>query len=915
MTQRRSSTVLWLLVSALVALGLGVSYFHFAWRVDAQSLAWGWSGHEYELTAPRWLGLVLVLPLLMLGSMRSLADLPPLQRGLLLAARGLFFVLLAVALAKPVRAVDTARVATVVLIDVSDSVARESLERARTTIDAMRRARAEEDRIEVVTFAARPRSLPVPEGERIPSAEQLRHPPGRESAATDIEAALRFAHGLVPPGYLKRLVVLSDGRETSGDVLSEATRARELGAKIFTVPYRNPPPGEVAVSALDLPERVDVGQSFKVVGRVYASRPTKARARLYQGQTLNGLDGVREVQLEPGQNKLEFESVVRVGGEVTYRLELDRIGVDRFAENNRFASTIEVPGRPRVLLVDGQPSGARYLAGALAAHQFDVETRGPVAFPGSLQELARYDFVVVSDLPKEALRLEAQALIERYVRDLGGGFLFAGGEQGFGLGGWGDTTMERLLPVRMDVQRRRDTPSVAMVLVIDRSGSMSGPPMEMAKAACRATLETLSGDDLIEVIAFDSTPKRYVRTQPARYRTRIQNEIAAIQPGGGTEVFRALDMAYQDVSVVQARKKHVVLLTDGQASKEGVIELVRAMVSEAITVTTVGLGAGVDRPFLRSIAEAGGGRYHDVPDPANLPRIFTRETEMVARQAAVEEWFPVQPVAPADFLKGVAIGSAPLLHGYVATELKPPPAQLILASDRGEPILARWRVGLGHALAWTSDVKNHWAVDWLTWSGFSKFWGQLVREHMRHERRQEIDMETEVVGDEIRAVVDAFTPAERFENDLVSRLTLRGPFPSSREREVAMRQTAPGRYEARFRADEYGSFLLRAEHRPDGTSSGRTEARVSFGRVSNPYPHEYSSFAPDLDRMTRLAVLGAGAVDPLPGTVYDPAGARVRYHTALWSRAVLAALAVLLIDLLLRRVRLFDRRFVRTRAS
>jgi len=290
-------------------------------------------------------------------------------------------------------------------------------------------------------------------------------------------------------------------------------------------------------------------------------------------------------------------------------------------------------------------------------------------------------------------------LIEKYVRDLGGGFLFAGGEAGYGLGGWGHSTMERLLPVRMDAERRKEMPGVAMALVIDRSGSMTGLPMEMAKAACRATVETLQGDDLIEVIAFDSTPARYVKMQPARYRSRIQNDIARIQPGGGTEIFSSLDMAYQDLSVVQARKKHVVLLTDGQAPVQGIKDLATGMLAEAITVTTVGLGEGVNQELLRTVADAGGGRFHMVPDPNSLPKIFTRETELIAQQAAVEDWFPVQQVGNADFLKGVAVSAAPLLHGYVATQIKPQPAQLILQSDRGDPILARWRAGLGWAVA------------------------------------------------------------------------------------------------------------------------------------------------------------------------------------------------------------------------
>jgi Ca-activated chloride channel homolog len=446
---------------------------------------------------------------------------------------------------------------------------------------------------------------------------------------------------------------------------------------------------------------------------------------------------------------------------------------------------------------------------------------------------------------------------------------------------------------------------------------MTGLPMEMAKAACRATVETLQGDDMIEVIAFDSTPQRYVKMQPARYRSRIQNDIARIQPGGGTEIFSSLDMAYQDLSVVQARKKHVVLLTDGQAPVQGIKDLATGMLAEAITVTTVGLGEGVNQELLRSVADAGGGRFHMVPDPNSLPKIFTRETELIAQQAAVEEWFPVQQVGNADFLKGVAISAAPLLHGYVATQMKPAPAQLILQSDRGDPIMARWRAGLGWAVAWTSDVKNNWSVDWLRWSGFSKFWGQFTREHMRIKRRQELPMQVEMRENTVHAVVDAFTPDERFDNQLESKLVVTGPATAKgkgERRDIPMRRTAPGRYEADLRLDDYGSFLLRAEHARIAPDGSLQPFASSFGHVSNPYPREYGRFEPDIELQARAAAAAGGSLDPEPAKVFDAQGEKIIYYRPLWSRFVLAAIVVFLLDLLIRRVRLFDRKFLPRRS-
>jgi Ca-activated chloride channel homolog len=747
----------------------------------------------------------------------------------------------------------------------------------------------------------------------VPGAAKLRQalatPPGA-LAGTNLQAALQLAYGVFPPGYLKRVVLFSDGVETDGDILAEANRARGFQVRLHSVAYRRPAPAEVAVRNLSAPNKVDIGQAFDLTAEVYASRATRARARLYQGESLNGLDGVRELELRPGKNEVQFKSVVRVGGQVTYALKLEPLGPDKFKQNNNYSVTLDVPGRPAVLYVEGQPQRASYMTSALSAQQFEVDVRAPSGFPGSIRELERYDFVIVSDVARDQMSLMGQDLIERYVRDLGGGFLFAGGEAGYGLGGWAHSTLERILPVRMDAERRKDMPSVAMALVIDRSGSMTGLPMEMAKAACRATVSTLQGDDLIEVIAFDSTPLRYVKLEPARYRARIQNEIARIQPGGGTEIFPALDMAYQDISVAQARKKHVILLTDGRAPVQGIKDLVQAMLSESITVTTVGLGEGADHDFLRAIADTGGGRYHAVPDPTSLPKIFTRETELISRQAAVEEWFPVQQVGSADFLKGIAIAQAPLLHGYVATQMKPPPAALILASDRGEPILARWRVGLGTTLAWTSDIKNLWAVDWLRWSGFSKFWGQLVREHMRNKTRHELDMKTEVSGGHVRAVVDAFTTDERFDNEMESKLFVLGPEPGGGRREYPMRQTAPGLYEADFQLDEYGSFLLRAEHAKGGKSGEARQVGVSYGHISNPYPREYASFEPDVQRLRRAALAGGGELDAEPKIWFSPGDEKITFYEDLYNRFIFAAIGVFLFDLLVRRVRLFDRKFL-----
>jgi Mg-chelatase subunit ChlD len=907
-------------------------YLRFVW-FRGTPMAWTREGQEYELLAPRMLGLVLLAPyfLWMLG--RSLADLPLAQRVLSVALRIGFVALLALGLARLAKTATTSKVCTVFLVDVSESVPDAALGDAEAAIQASLDAKPDDGVVRVVTFAQRPREILLEaDGKKAPHITRHEPLPGADpsaassassggakprlglGAATDIASAMQLAYGLYPAGYLRRAVILSDGVQTDGDMLSEATRAREFGVKVFAIPYRRPVPGEVAVRDLRAPDKLRVDEPFELHSTIFSNRPQTVRAVLKQGETINGLDGIRSIELHAGDNDVAWKSVVRVAGEVTYALELTDIPEDHFKENNRYAVTVAVPGRPSVLYIEGSPAHQSYLASALNAQGFEVDPRGPSELPSSLRELERYDFVVLSDTPADAVSLTQQDAIEGYVRDLGGGFLFAGGENGYGLGGWYHSTVERILPVRMDAEKRRDEPDVAMALVIDRSGSMTGLPLEMAKEAAKATADTLSADDLLEVIAFDSQPTRIVRMTAAKHRARIQSDIARIQAGGGTEIFAALDAAYQALNVTRARKKHIVLLTDGVAPQTGIRDLVQAMSAEGMTVSTVGLGQGIDDQLLRMISDLGGGRFYKVVDPQSLPRVFTKETEMVSRSAAVEEYFQPKVVAPADFLRGVDVAAAPYLHGYVATKMKPAPAQEILESELGEPILARWHVGLGWSLAWTSDVKNLWAVEWLRWPGYGQFWGQLVREHMRQKRRQELTLRAEIdpATGNVKASLDAIGGDDKFQNGLDGKLTIRSPEGGEALRTVRLPQTAPGRYEVEFPLDRYGPYLLHAslEKSVDDGKGGSRAATIAegYGHVTNPYPREYLALEPDVKSLRRVAEATGGRLDPDAKGPWEPAGESVTYHEDLWSRFVAAAVLLFVLDLLLRRVRLFDRK-------
>ncbi len=893
-----------LLLGAALTLACLAAAVWIAQALSAQRLAFDLLGARYELLSPPMLATLALWPLLLFGAAGSMSDLPPSQRALSLLARSALLALLALGLARPARSYDATRVSAVMLVDVSDSISDSDLAQARALAQRAMRARGDND-LQLVTFAGRARHARLP---RDPDALALQRPaparPGEPSPGlhTDIQAALQLAYGLFPPGHLPHVLLLSDGRQTDGNLLAEAGRARRLGVRIYHHLLSNAPPQEVAARSLSLPAHIAVGESFDLHAEVFASYKTRARVRLYQDKLLNGLDGVRDVDLVPGDNPLTFSSIVRTAGEVAYKLSVEPSGPDRFADNNAVSATAVVPGRPSVLLVDSDPGRLQALAEALSIADYEVDLRSAAALPRSLAELGRYDFFILSDVPADRISPDQMDVIERYVRDLGGGLLFAGGAQSYGLGGYQGTRMESLLPVSMDSERRNQEQSLALALVIDCSGSMSGQKIELAKDAARAAADLLGPDDAMAVIGFSSEPERMVRMQSARNHLRIGQNIARLTAQGGTAIFPALDMAFQDLLATTARVKHVILLTDGQTQESGISDLVQAMRAEGITVSAVGLGGDVNRGLLQQAASLGGGRAYFTNDPHNVPRIFVRETTTVGQNSAVEDLVRMRVEEPADFLRGIDIEHAPMLRGYIATRAKPRPAQVVLQSELSEPILARWRVGLGWVLAWTSDLKPRWAADLLRWRQLPSLFGQLVREHMRERRHDELPMQVALDGDELHISVDAIGADDRFLNGLDSSVTLEGPMETTQGRmrkTVALSQRAPGRYEARVRLERYGSFALQAVHRRDGHVVAHSQAQVS-----HPYPAELAAREPDRALLERASALTGGRALDVAADLFDPADERVVAQRELWPELVLAALALFLVDLLLRRVRL-----------
>ena len=518
-------------------------------------------------------------------------------------------------------------------------------------------------------------------------------PPTLQDDRTDLAGALKFAEASFPLGYAKTVVLFSDGQETSGDITAELDQLQRAGVRVHTVLATPPDRPEVLVRSVSAPRQVKEDEPFRVNAEIVANREMDAEVEIFKS---GARVAVKMEKLKPGTNRFEFTQSVKGEERLSEFTVQVRAKDDTLADNNVASTFVQSEGKSKALLLADKPEQARYLALALRQEGILLDVRPATGAPTELGDLQNYDLVLIDNVPATDLNRAQMQLFASYVRDFGGGLLMLGGDQAFGLGGYYQTPVEEVLPVRCDFEKEQENPSLGLVLVIDRSGSMSGDKMEMAKDAAKAAVELLSARDYVGVVAFDHEAFWVADIQLAVDRGGVQQRIAAIQAGGGTNIAPGLEMAFSKLSGTPAKLKHVILLTDGVSTPGPFYELTSQMVQEHITVSAVAVGSDADTKLLEQIAGWGNGRYYFTDNPQSIPQIFARETMTASKSAIQEAPFLPVPVRSADFLAGVNFETAPFLLGYVTTKLKPT-AESWLVTERGEPLLATWRYGLGQA--------------------------------------------------------------------------------------------------------------------------------------------------------------------------------------------------------------------------
>jgi uncharacterized membrane protein/Mg-chelatase subunit ChlD len=827
------------------------------------------------------------------------------RRRIALVVRTLLLTALVFALAGFRLVLPVDRLATVFVVDLSDSVGEAGREEALAFVRESLALMPEGDEAGIVGFGkgALVERLPA----ELREIDRIASTPVR--SATDIGAALRLASALFPDDAQKRIVLLSDGNDTTGQGQAEAALAAARGVQVETRVIGLGSAPEVLIERLTTPSTSRLGEAIEVVADIHSSVAQPATVRLFaNGEQV----GIERVQLEPGSNKVSFDNVTpEEAGFVRFRAVVEA-AQNTFSQNDRADSNTIVKGEPRILVVTGNETVAAELVSALEVERQDVDTVAAAGLSADPLQLASYDSIVLVDVPRPSLTERQMAALQVYVRDLGKGLVMIGGPRSYGAGGYENTPIEETLPVDMGVRDRQKQPDIALVVVIDKSGSMDAchcnsfnggmgggggvgsnvRKVDIGKEAILRAAAAMTARDELGVVAFDESAHWVVKTQPLGGIGDLQGNVAGIQPLGQTNIFAGLEQAVDSLEDTVATRRHIILLTDGWSSSGQYDAIIARMKAAGITLSTVGAGGG-SNPFLEGLAKSGGGRFYDAANPASIPDIFLKETQQVSGQQIVEETFHPIITSSSPILRGLDQGF-PQLLGYNGTTAKPA-AQTVLVTARDDPLLAQWQFGLGRAVAWTSDSTGRWARSWVAWDGFTKFFSQLVGWTFPGEETGGIEASLVTEGTTTKLRVESVAEDGSPRDFYTTGVAITAPDLTSRAVELA--QIAPGVYEGPLGEIDAGAYIVRvSQTRPGSTPLGRTLGLVA------PTPAEYrllGSNEPFLATL-RSATGGRAIETAIQPWTHDLETTDT--YADLWPTLLILALLLWPLDIALRRV-------------
>jgi len=775
------------------------------------------------------------------------------------------------------------------VLDRSDSVPSVQQDVARDYVNQIAKTKKAVDKAGVVVFGSEA-SI-----ELMPSAamdlQKIQAVVGTER--TDLAAAIRLGTAAFPETGQKRLILLTDGNENAGDAMAAVLAGnQQLGVTVDIVPLGVSRANDVSVQKLQVPSKLKKGQTFETKIFVQADQATPATIRLFRNEQFLG---EQKVELSAGKNLFAFPQVLPDPGYYSYDVQVD-VPNDPLPQNNRASAFATVSGDPRILIVSADPEQDKQLATALQSSRLQTRLVGIAGFPGSLGEMQSYDAIFISNLSAGDLGVDRQKLLESAVRDFGVGLVCIGGDQAYAAGGYRGTPLESTLPVSMELDSKKVLPNGAVVLIMHGMEFNNGN--QVARDCAQGVLAALGPTDEMGVLLWDGSERWVFPLQKVKNKRDLSEQIAGMNQGDMVDFGGPIKEAHAALKKSNANLKHIIIFSDGDPQSPP-SELLDAVVSDRITVSTIMISGHVGPDTMIYMADRGKGRFYNVTSPNDLPQVFVKEAAVILKSAIYEEPFKPQARSISEAVRGISPGEYPTLLGYVATTPKAR-AETPLWTEKGDPLLAHWQYGLGRAVAFTSDAKPKWGKIWLNWDKYRQFWSQIAQWSMR--RLENADFNTEVNVEKGEGVinVDASDPQGNYRNFLNLQAIVVSP--KGQRQTVHVEQTGPGHYEARFPTKEVGSYVLNLLDVKDG----QVRASQRVGASVN-YSPEFNAIEPNLSLLRRLAESGKGKVlDPNAPEVNPFSHDRTKTYQPrpLWEWLLRFAVLLFTVDVGVRRIQL-----------
>ncbi|MFM7133760.1 MAG: VWA domain-containing protein [Planctomycetota bacterium] len=828
-----------------------------------------------------------------------------------LVLRSLVVLLLVGSLAQPSLVRRGEAITTAFVLDRSRSIPMELLsssrDYARALVDAKEKT---EDRVAVVTVGREAEIASQPDTASIVPTQE--HSGDRD--ASNLAAGVRQALSILPPDTAKRIVLVSDGNENVGSLLAEAEVARSNGIPIDVVPIEYEAPNEVVFEALRAPTRARPGQTADL--RLMLNSQRAASGTVFLRENGNPIDldpsapgdGLA-VDLDAGPRTIPVPFPLEGAGTRRFEAVFEPADAsqDRMGENNRATAVTFIDGSGEILIVDPSPGFVESdgIADILERVNLDVVRATPADLSRGGSFLSGFDAIVMVNTPRWLIDGEVDRLLRAYVHDLGGGLMVVGGDQSFGAGGWIDSELSQVLPVKLDPPATRQMVRGGLALIVHSCEMPQGN--YWAQMVSIAAIEALTRLDLIGIITHVNGAEWAHPLQEAGDKTRAIAAARAMVVGDMFDFEQAVAMAVKSLEESRAGQRHVIIISDGDPAPPSDATMKRAIASK-VTITTVmvsGHGTPQDYANMRYTAETTGGKFYEVTNPKELPKIFTKEASIVSRSLLVEGEF--QPsISPSTTGPLRGISAIPALAGYVLTIPRDGLSQVPVANQTAEgvdPVYAYWNHGLGRAIAFTSDGGVRWTKAWASWGEYRSFWEQSVRWLLRPPVPTNAQVRSRVEGEVAIVDLEAIDEKGGFASQLDPSAMMVDP--EGRARPLAVAQIGPGRWRAEFPVTQAGSYLVSfGLGRGQGEDTRRATIQAS---VSVPYPKEFRTVRDNRALLEQVAektggrVLRLGNAQGVDAFLRDnlpiPESAR-----RMWDLMAIIAAILFLLDVAARRV-------------